>query len=79
MSDPIPIHVRDDHFPLPGSDLSDWRWFIAHLLGVHSPHFKYLDRLCREHGVGYVIEMDSDLFLDHIARVAFTNDHEGAV
>jgi hypothetical protein len=72
MSDP-----EDSELPEPGSTLGAWAFFVFELLGCDSPAFRYVLRLCHEHGAGYVIEMDSNMFLDHIARVAFTNDREG--
>jgi hypothetical protein len=69
---------QDGDLPVLCSSLSDWRWFIVHLLGIDSAAYAYVDRLCRQFGGEYEIEIDPNLFLDHIGRVAFTNDREGA-
>ena len=68
----------DADLPPNGADLGRWRFFIFGLLGGDSAAFAYLDHLCTMFGPDYSVDLAPDLFLDHIARVAFTNDREAA-
>jgi hypothetical protein len=77
MSDDNIFTPKENDFSLPkhGSDLSDWHWFCSNTIEVNSDACIYLEELMRLHGSDYVVETDSLIFLDHIARVAFTRDH----
>lgn len=66
----------DADLPPVGSDLGRWRFFA--FINLDAPHFAYLDLLCDKFGPDWVVEQSPELFLDHVARVAFTNDREAA-
>jgi len=59
----------DGDLPKQSSTLSDWRFFAFRNLGQDSGAFAYLDQLCRDFGVDYVIELSPESFLMHIALV----------
>ncbi len=67
---------QDGELPTKGATLADWRWFAFR--NLDRVHFMYLDELCQTFGVDYVIETDSDIFLQHIGYVGYENDRRGA-
>jgi hypothetical protein len=62
----------DFDFPPKGSDLSRWRIFIMRVMGDESEAFVYLDLLCKQFGPDYTIDLDPNIFMEHVAWVAFS-------
>ncbi len=63
---------QDGELPKRGATLSDWRFFAFQ--NLDRVHFEYLDKLCKDFGVDYVVDQDSNIFLQHVGWVGFEND-----